>query len=65
MTNILVNVNDDHSMLNYLKSGKLEFKRKNYASIDYFFFEADFFAAAFFFAAIIDGSNLLEFLTLM
>ena len=65
MNHILVNVRNDHSMLNYLKSGKLEFKRKNYASIDYFFFEADFFAAAFFFAAIIDGSNLLEFLTLM
>ena len=65
MNRILVNVRNDHSMLNYLKSGKLEFKRKNYASIDYFFFEADFFAAAFFFAAIIDGSNLLEFLTLM
>ena len=65
MNTILANVHDDHHMLNYLKSGKLEFKRKNYASIDYFFFEADFFAAAFFFAAIIDGSNLLEFLTLM
>ena len=65
MNHILVNVRNDHSMLNYLKSGKLEFKRKNYASIDYFFFEADFFAAAFFFAAIIYGSNLLEFLTLM
>jgi hypothetical protein len=50
-------------MLNYLKN--IKFKRKNYASIDYFFFEADFFAAAFFFAAIINGSILLEFLTLM
>ena len=65
MNHILVNIHDEHPMLNYLKSGKLEFKRKNYASIDYFFFEADFFAAAFFFAAIIDGSTLLEFLTLM
>ena len=65
MNHILVNVHGNHYISNYLKSGKLEFKRKNYASIDYFFFEADFFAAAFFFAAIIDGSNLLEFLTLM
>jgi len=38
----------------------LEFKRKNFASIDYFFFEA-FFAAAFFFAAMIGVSVLLEF----
>jgi hypothetical protein len=52
-------------MSNYLKSDKLKFKRKNYASIDYFFFEADFLATAFFFAAIIYGSILLEFLTLM
>ena len=65
MNNILTNIHDDHLVLDYLKSGKLEFKRKNYASIDYFFFEADFFAAAFFFAAIIDGSVSLEFLTLM
>jgi hypothetical protein len=31
----------------------LEFKEKNYAPIDYFFFEADFLAAAFFFAAMV------------
>ena len=61
MNTILANVHDDHHMLNYLKSGKLEFKRKNYASIDYFFFEADFFAAAFFFAAIIEMSIYLNF----
>ena len=60
MNHILVNVHDEHPMLNYLKSGKLEFKRKNFASIDYFFFEA-FFAAAFFFAAMIGVSVLLEF----
>jgi len=42
------------------KSIKLEFKRKKFASIDYFFFEA-FFAAAFFFAAMIGVSVLLEF----
>jgi hypothetical protein len=38
----------------------LEFKRKNFASITYFFFEA-FFAAAFFFAAMINQYVLLEF----
>jgi len=46
------------------KSIKLEFKRKKFASIDYFFFEA-FFAAAFFFAAIMQKMILLEFPTLM
>jgi len=46
--------------LAYFKSIELEFKRKKFASIDYFFFEA-FFAAAFFFAAMIGVSVLLEF----
>ena len=60
MNHILVNVHDEHPMLNYLKSGKLEFKRKNYASIDYFFFEA-FFPVAFFFAAIMQKMIYLNF----
>jgi len=42
------------------KSIKLEFKRKKFASIDYFFFEA-FFPVAFFFAAIMQKMIYLNF----
>jgi hypothetical protein len=43
----------------------MKFKRKSFASTDYFFFEADFLSTAFFFAAIIDEIVLLEFPILM
>ena len=47
-------------VLDCFKSIKLEFKRKKFASLDYFFFEA-FFAAAFFFAAIMQTMIYLNF----
>jgi len=53
-------------LLNYSKNIKWNLKEKNFASDDYFFFEA-FFAAGFFAAAfaIISNAVLLEFLTSM
>ncbi|MGI0057952.1 MAG: hypothetical protein ACREAK_11355 [Nitrosarchaeum sp.] len=54
------------STIKLFKKQDLEFKRKKFTSIDYFFFEA-FFAAGFFAAAfaMIDVKVLLEFLILI